>query len=587
MPTDIATLGIKIDAHDVKNATRELDKLEKQSGENEKANKSLSNSFVGLKSVVVALAGSMVVSKFLETAGSFESMAVSLETVTGSAEKAQLAMDGILEFAKETPYSVRELTDSFIKLKALGIQPTEAALISYGNTASAMGKSLNQMIEAVADASTGEFERLKEFGIKASSQGDQVAFTFQGITETVGKNSEEITRYLESIGQTQFAGAMSKQMTTLNGKLSVLGDAVDQFYVKVGDAGALAGGKHVIDGLTAAVEWLTKHTQVAIMEFVDLGSVLGAYGAVAAKVMSLDFEGASAIIDMRKQDRVLLDQKIAKIWEQKTAQDAANASTKSGIDLAAAPTGGKPAGAAGLSLAETKDLAKLQAKYGDELRLLAEKQNQELILIETAESNKAITEQQAEEMRTNMAAQYADRRVAIAKKKAEKEKQIEQAKSAALSGIFSNLGSLMNAKSKRLFEIGKKASIASALINTYQAITKTMASVPYPWNIGLAAAQGIAGMVQVQNIRSQSYSGGGGGSINVSGGGGTGSGGAPSLNPDTFITPSPDTADTIGSRELRVVVESDGVHSDGMRRFAEDLAETIKDMGGIGSLVVS
>jgi hypothetical protein len=38
-----------------------------------------------------------------------------------------------------------------------------------------MGKDMMQMIEAVADASTGEFERLKEFGIKASKQGDQVA----------------------------------------------------------------------------------------------------------------------------------------------------------------------------------------------------------------------------------------------------------------------------------------------------------------------------------------------------------------------------------------------------------------------------
>ena len=35
-----------------------------------------------------------------------------------------------------------------------------------------MGKSLNQMIEAVADATTGEFERLKEFGIKARTHGE-------------------------------------------------------------------------------------------------------------------------------------------------------------------------------------------------------------------------------------------------------------------------------------------------------------------------------------------------------------------------------------------------------------------------------
>ena len=48
---------------------------------------------------------------------------------------------------------------------------------AYGDTASAMGKSLDDMVEAVADAATGEFERLKEFGIRASKNGDRVSFT--------------------------------------------------------------------------------------------------------------------------------------------------------------------------------------------------------------------------------------------------------------------------------------------------------------------------------------------------------------------------------------------------------------------------
>ena len=47
------------------------------------------------------------------------------------------------------------------------------------NTASAMGKIVEQFVEAVADASTGEFERLKEFGIKASSEGDRQPLRFR------------------------------------------------------------------------------------------------------------------------------------------------------------------------------------------------------------------------------------------------------------------------------------------------------------------------------------------------------------------------------------------------------------------------
>jgi len=82
-----------------------------------------------------------------------------------------------------------------------------------------------------------------------------------------------------------------------------------------------------------------------------------------------------------------------------------------------------------------------------------------------------------------------------------------QAKIDAVKSTFEVGATLMSAQSKKLFKIGKASAIASALINTYEAVTKTMASVPYPFNIPLAIAQGVAGAVQVQNIRSQQFGG--------------------------------------------------------------------------------
>ena len=75
----------------------------------------------------------------------------------------------------------------------------------------------------------------------------------------------------------------------------------------------------------------------------------------------------------------------------------------------------------------------------------------------------------------------------------------------AISKTFGTLSVLTASSSKKVFELGKAASIASALINTYQAVTATMAATPYPWNIPLAAAQLAAGLVQVQSIKSQTF----------------------------------------------------------------------------------
>lgn len=178
-----------------------------------------------------------VFESLVESQRNFDKLNSGLITMTGSAENAAKAFQVLQQFAKETPYGLNQAVEGFTKLVALGLEPSKEALISYGNTAAAMGKDLNQMIEAVADAATGEFERLKEFGIKASQQGDKVSFTFQGVTTTVKKNSEEIQKYLLAIGNTQFAGAMETRSKTLDGALSSLSDTVAGLTLNVAQSG--------------------------------------------------------------------------------------------------------------------------------------------------------------------------------------------------------------------------------------------------------------------------------------------------------------------------------------------------------------
>lgn len=167
----------------------------------------------------------------------FDKLNSSLITATGSTSNAKEAFAALQKFAASTPYSLQEVTEAFLKLRNLGLTPSEAALTSYGNTASAMGKGLNQLIEAVADAATGEFERLKEFGIKAKQQGDIVSFTFQGVTTKVGNNAKEIEAYIKAIGDVQFAGGMERQAATLDGALSNLGDTWSQTLIAFSQSG--------------------------------------------------------------------------------------------------------------------------------------------------------------------------------------------------------------------------------------------------------------------------------------------------------------------------------------------------------------
>ncbi len=162
----------------------------------------------------------------VKTAASVEDMMSALETATGSQTAASAAFAEINQFARTTPYDLAQVTNSYIKLKNLGLDPSMESLNSFGNTASAMNKSLDQMIEAVADAATGEYERLKEFGIKASTQGKKVTFTFQGVKTTIKNDAASIQEYLKSIGDVNFGGAMEKKMTNFSGVWSNFMDTI-------------------------------------------------------------------------------------------------------------------------------------------------------------------------------------------------------------------------------------------------------------------------------------------------------------------------------------------------------------------------
>jgi len=67
--------------------------------------------------------------------------------------------------------------------------------------------------------------------------------------------------------------------------------------------------------------------------------------------------------------------------------------------------------------------------------------------------------------------------------------------------------SALGAQNKKAFEAAKAFNIANAVMNTYMAATKALATYPPPFNFIAAAAAVGMGLAQVAQIRAQSYSG--------------------------------------------------------------------------------
>jgi hypothetical protein len=300
MATSMADLGFNIDSSPMRRASRELDRMSTASGRAERSADGLAGAYRAVGAAVAALGLAQLTRSVFDTVRSTEALQASLKTVTGSISEANAAWDTLEQFAKTTPFTLDQSVKGFIRMKSLGLDPTTDALESFGNTASAMGKDLMQMIEAVADASTGEFERLKEFGIRARTEGDNIRFIFQGMETVVDNSSTAITGYLESLGNTAFAGAMADQMDTVGGQVSNLEDQIDSLFRAIGDAGATDLFKESIAGASDAVETLTNNLDQVAAAAAGVTAATGAYllfsnATAAATAAQVAFNAAARV----------------------------------------------------------------------------------------------------------------------------------------------------------------------------------------------------------------------------------------------------------------------------------------------------
>lgn len=283
---DVASLVVKVSEQGAKATSDRLDNLSKSA-------KVAGAAVAGLASIVAATAYKAA-QELVDSQRQLDKMSASLKTLTGSTQGAKQALSILQDFARDTPYGLEQAVEGFRKLVALGLTPSEEALRSYGNTAAAMGKDLNQMIEAVADASTFEFERLKEFGIKAKQNKDDVEFTFQGTTTVVKKSAADIEQYLLNIGNVNFAGAMADQANTLNGAIASASDSWSQLKMTLAtslDVGALAEPIRYIDDLIQEL-----NAQVASGE---LAAEMRMWGDIASEVGSaieMSFDAAFGFV---------------------------------------------------------------------------------------------------------------------------------------------------------------------------------------------------------------------------------------------------------------------------------------------------
>jgi len=232
------TAEINKNTNALKKQDAAIGRSQRNVGNYSSAVKGFASNIAGALGLAGGIAGLVSLTKSVfNVRAEFEKFEAILTNSLGSKSKAMEALSLIKEFAASTPFSVQELTGSFVKLVNQGFIPTKKEMTSLGDLAASTGKTFDQLSEAIIDAQVGEFERLKEFGIRSQKEGDKVTFTFKGVKEQVDFTEASIQKYLLSLGKVEgVSGSMAAISETLGGKISNLGDAWDNLLNSMGES---------------------------------------------------------------------------------------------------------------------------------------------------------------------------------------------------------------------------------------------------------------------------------------------------------------------------------------------------------------
>jgi tape measure domain-containing protein len=636
----IARLGIEISTKDVNQAIARLDKLENQGKKTEKATNRMSRAFGGLQTAIGALGVGLLVKKTIDLVNTYKGLENRLKLVTTSAENLANIQDRLFQIAQDTRGPLEGTVDLYTRLarstQALGLSQNEllgvtetinkamtisgasaqeasAALLQLGQglaSGTLRGDELNSVLEqgprlaqALADGLGITVGQLRAMGAQGEITAEKVIGALQSQAKAIDTEFGRTEQTVDQAFQAMENVAL-KTFGSLDAKPLVA--AINEFSNAISDPKITSGLQSLGTGLVKLAEYAVK----AASGFAELSKKIGElagealYGpinkeATQAKALVLSQEekvkSLSSTIDAYKKNRDALEQSggskeqiavfdtMISQQEKLLDREQRRLDLLKGINTEQQTQAIKKPEAAQAAPTATSDFAAQQEQDKQMEQLLREAEFQEQQLAQMADYNAQKLQQQQDYYDNLYDLQAGAQQAAL--------QFTDAVRTADYKGALQH-GALMLAnvskQSKTMFEVQKAFALANAAVALPDAVLQSFRNGGgYPWGLipaGLMLAQGLN---QINAIRSASF-GGGAPSGSVGGGGGGTSPSAPVASGlPNGSTATPQGTEQPAPKEIRVTVEGDGPHSDGMRKFAQNLAETIKDMGGVGSLVIS
>ena len=163
----------------------------------------------------------------LESGMQLEDFQVQLAAVEPTAEDAAEALDMLREFARPVALQTQEVIQSFVQLRAVGIQPTTEQLRTIGGVSKTFGRDMRDVSQALIGL---EAEVLRRLGIQLDRTGKK-AKIMSGtyVTEVDKMDQAGIRSAIIDMWEKRFPDALDKASGSLSGMVSTFQSKLFEF----------------------------------------------------------------------------------------------------------------------------------------------------------------------------------------------------------------------------------------------------------------------------------------------------------------------------------------------------------------------
>jgi len=384
----------------------------------------------------------------------------------------------------------------------LSLSEVDAAKVEQANDAmSRIGMMLGSLFENLAvqfaPLLTAIAEHFTNLAADAGGFGNIATKVFDAVVKAAGV-------FVDALA------IVSRAFVTLRETVRAAGNAIVTIFARVGEVVTGAFDKivsFVISGVNTIIRQLNKIPKVNIDEIADpqlaaqANQLFKDVGEAATGAMADSWDTVKETWD-KPFPSVALKEFV------ENAQEAGQAAAEAMVEAQNNATESMEDGSPMFRFTEEENqkfIDSLMKRFATESELYEQQFADELDQLREAREMELLTEEEYLHRREQLAGEHADRMADI-------QEQERRARVGIMKGMMDNLSNLMNTGSRKMFEIGKAAAIASALISGKEAVVSSYAAGAKiggpPVGAAFAATAAASTAAQISQIRSSSFSNG-------------------------------------------------------------------------------